>query len=134
MRAAVALTAALLAAPAAAQLMGLGDAASEAASLVEEAAQDALLVGDLMGADVTDPAGDAVGTVANLVAAPGGTLIAVLVEPEGGGEPLLVPYKAATVSMKADALGLSLPAPMGELRGSEAVRELSQALGGVLTR
>lgn len=136
MRAACAIAAGLtaaLGAPAGAQLMDLSEAASEAVSALEEAAQDAVLVGDLIGAEATGPAGERVGSVSNLVALPGGTLIAALIAPDEGGEPLVVPFKALKLSMKADAAGVTLPESPEALRGTEAATRLSQALGGLLS-
>ena len=91
----------IAAGPAPAQTADLGKAASEAVQAVKGQAQDALLVGDLIGAPARGPSGDQLGTISNLVALPNGTLVAVLVEPSDGGDPLAVPYKLVKLGPSA---------------------------------
>lgn len=117
------------AAPASAQLDDLTGAAEEAVSMLKGAAADALLVGDLIGADVLGPSGEVVGTVDNLVAIPGGTLVAVIVDPSGDGQRFPIPYKAAKLSSTAQKTQVVLPEALDAFRDSAAVADLTDALG-----
>ena len=105
-------------------LAGAADAAAEA---LRGAAEERLLIADLIGAEVAGPDGASLGTIENLVAVPGGTLVAAVLAVEGGGR-LPVPYRLVKVSGAADALGVSLPVGLEELRADEAVRSLASLL------
>ena len=105
----------------------LGAAASAAAEAIRGAAEDRLLIADVIGAEVTGPDGASLGTVENLVAVPGGKLVAAVLAVEGG-ERLPVPYELVKVSSAADTLGISLPVGLEELRADEAVAALAGAL------
>ena len=115
--------------PFAAHAQSLGDlagAAKGAAEALKEAAADKLLVADMIGAEVTDPSGATVGTVENLVAVPGGKLVAAILKVEGGRLP--VPYEMVKVSRAQEKLGVTVPVSLEDLRGDEAVRALAEAL------
>ena len=119
----------LAAAPALAQMPDMS--ASDAVSALTEAGRDKLLIADLIGAKITDPSGEA-GTLTNLVAVPGGRIVAALVTPAGGGDPVVIPYQLVKIDAAADALGLSLPEPLADLAGRSGMAELGQAVGGLL--
>ena len=119
----------LTAAPALAQMPDMS--ASDAVSALTEAGRDKLLIADLIGAKVTDPSGEA-GTLTNLVAVPGGRIVAALVTPAGGGDPIAIPYQLVKIDAAADTLGLSLPEPLADLAGRSGMEELGQAVGGLL--
>ncbi|WP_420391268.1 PRC-barrel domain-containing protein [Acuticoccus sp.] len=110
--------------PAVADLTG---AASGAVDALSDAAEDRLRIADVLGASVTGPSGETVGTVEDLVAIPGGRLVAVILSLEDGGR-LGVPYQTLAVSRTSDALGLSLPVGIDDLRQNETVSQLSSAL------
>ena len=65
--------------PALAQLDDISGAAEEAASQLSDAAADKLLLADMIGLEITGPNGDTVGTVEDLVAVPGGKLVAAVI-------------------------------------------------------
>ena len=120
---------ALAAVPAAAQdALDMPASMTDAASMLASQAADSLLVGDLLGAEVLGPSGDVAGTIANLVALPGGRIVAALVEPSGGGTPVPVPYSAVKVSRKADKLSAALPMPLDELQAMDEMQELAGAV------
>ena len=107
----------------------LAGAASEAADAIEGAAEAKLLIADMIGAQVKGPDGATLGTVENLVVVPGGTLVAAILAVQGtDGEHLPVPYRLVKVSGAADALGVSVPVGLEELRANEAVAALASAL------
>lgn len=123
---------ALLGAPALAQdLPDLSSASSDAVSALSDAAENKLLIADLIGADVSDPSGSTVGTVDDLVAIPGGRIVAALIKPSDGGDLVSVPFKAVKVSQTADKASAALPDTLGAMRDSSAVQELSDALGSL---
>lgn len=127
-----ALLALLLASPApiAAHAQSLGDlagAAESAAETLKSAAADKLLVADMLGAEVTGPGGEAIGTVENLAVVPGGKLVAAILTLENG-ERLPVPYQMVKVSRAQGKLDIELPVTLEDLRGDEAVNALAAAL------
>lgn len=101
------------------------------ASALRGSAGDALLIADFVGSEGFDPSGETVGTLTDLTVVPGDAVVAALVEPKDGGEPLAIPCKAVKLSRTAGTAGVAPPRPLGELRDSKAVKSLSQALGGV---
>ena len=109
----------------------LGTAASSAAEAVRGAAEARLLIAGMIGAEVTGPNGEALGTIENLVAVPSGTLVAAILAVEGG-ERLPVPFELVKTTNRAsgaaDALGVELPIGLEELRADEAVTALADAL------
>jgi len=106
----------------------LGPAATDALQSLRDAARDRVLVGDLMGAEVDGPSGEALGTVRNLAAIPGGRLVAVVIElPDG--ERVAVPWQLVSLSRTADAVGLSVPVRADALLENQAVKEMSDLLG-----
>lgn len=105
----------------------LTGAASEAVDALKGADEARLLIADLIGAEVTGPGGQVLGTIEDLVAVPGGTLVAAILAVEGG-ERLPVPYQLVEASRGADALGVSLPVGLEELRADETVAALASAL------
>lgn len=99
--------------------MAPGDVASAAADATKalgSAAQDKLLVRDLLGAPVSGPGGATVGTIADLVVIPGGRVVAAII--------------AAKVSHTAGKLGLTLPVSLSDLRGMKEVQSLAKAIPG----
>ena len=123
----------IAAGPAPAQTPDLASAASDAVATLQNQAQDALLVGDLIGAPAHAPSGEQVGTISNLVALPNGTLVAVLVQPADGGDPLALPYRLVKLGQRAGDAGVTLPDTLEGLRGSDALKNLSSALGGLIS-
>ena len=105
----------------------LSSAATGAAEALKGAAEAKLLIADLIGADVTGPDDRKLGTVDDLVAVPGGRIVAVVLSIEGG-ERLPVPFELVKVARAADAAGVSLPVTLDELRADEAIRTLADAL------
>ncbi len=122
-----------LAAPAAAQEQEPGAAAAvpgpvgSAAKALRQAGENALYVGDLLGAEVTGPGESVVGTVENLVAVPGGQLVAIVVV-TGEGERVPVPYKAVKVARTTDRLGLTLDVSLEDLKGRSAFSALDRVV------
>jgi PRC-barrel domain len=100
-------------------------AIASAAQTIAEAAKDKVLVGDLIGQSLTGVEGDTIGTVENLVAVPGGRLVAALVRTSDGTR-IAVPYAALKVS--AAAQGLSATVPASELTGMGELQSLAQSL------
>ena len=118
----------LAANPAHAQSLGdVAGAAKEAADTLKSAAENKLLVADMLGAEVTGPGGEAIGTVENLAVVPGGKLVAAVIALEGGDK-LPVPYQMVKVSRAQEKLGVTLPVSLKDLRGDEAVKALAEAL------
>ena len=105
----------------------LSSAATAAAEALKGAAEAKLLIADLIGADVTGPDDRKLGTVDDLVAVPGGRIVAAVLSVEGG-ERLPVPFGLVKVANAADASGVSLPVTLDELRADEAIRTLADAL------
>ena len=105
------------------------EAMASAAQAILDAGVDAILVGDLIGAAIGGPGGEALGTVENLIAAPGGRLVAALTTLEDGTR-IAVPYQALKVSGAAGAAKATLPMDADELRGMDELKDLAQSLGG----
>jgi ribosomal 30S subunit maturation factor RimM len=121
-------------APAAAQdLPDLSSASSDAVSALKKAAENKLLIADLIGADVKEPSGRVVGTIKNLVAIPGGRIVAALIKPSDSSDLLPVPFQALKVAKASETASATLPDTMKNLRNSSAVKDLSSALGSVLS-
>lgn len=112
-------------------LPDLSSASSDAVSALSDAAESKLLIADLIGANVSDPSGNTVGTVDDLVAIPGGRIVAALIKPSDGGDLVPVPFKAVKVSQTADKASAALPDTLGAMRDSSAVQKLSDALGSL---
>lgn len=104
----------------------LASAASDALSAVTDAAEDTLLVGDIIGQDIAGPGGETLGTVENLVAIPGGRLVGIVVAPEDGDR-LVLPYQMLKIDTAAETTGLSLPVTLADARAMEAVGKLTEA-------
>lgn len=125
----------LLPAAAAAQGLELPDeitgpeGMAQAARTIAEAGVEQLLIADLIGLEVKGPEGEALGTVEDLVAIPGGRLVAALVSLEGGPR-IAVPYSALKVTGARDALEATLPATGEELSGMSELTDLAESLGG----
>ena len=123
----------LVAAPVAAQdLPDLPHQLSDASSIASAAQTlsgqvgDKLLIRDLLGKELTGSGGEVVGTVENLVAIPGGRLIAALVSTESGQ--IAVPFAAIKVVGAAESSGLEVPVPASELTGMAELRSLAESL------
>lgn len=109
----------------------IGDAAQEAADRLDDA-KDRLLASEMIGRKVTGPDGDELGEVEDLVVAPGGQVVAVLVKPDEGDR-VALPYRALKVSAAASAseeMGLSLPVDLDEARGIDGMQALTDAVTG----
>lgn len=129
----LALLAAVCALPAAAQ--GTGDIASAAKSAADElasGAKDKLLVKDMLGADVTGPGGEKIGTVENLVVVPGGRVVAAIVatDAEDTGR-IPVPFSVVKMAQAGGKLGLELPVGLSKLQGMKEVQALAGAVPGL---
>lgn len=111
--------------------LDLSSASSDAVSALSDAAEDKILIADLIGADVSDPSGDVVGTVDNLVAVPGGRIVAAIIKPEDDGDLLPVPFQAVKLSQGADKASVALPDTIGDMRDSSEVKDLSDAIGSL---
>lgn len=99
----------------------LSSAASEAVSMLKSAAKDRLLIADLLGSDVTGPSADKVGMVENLVAIPGGKIVAALIKPSDDGSTVPVRFAAVKISQNSGNVSASLAQSLSDLRGSDAV-------------
>jgi hypothetical protein len=105
------------------------DALAQAAGAVLEETENALLLADLIGREVTGPDGEALGTVEDLAALPGGRLVAALIALEDGPR-IAVPYQALKVSRGADALEAALPVGADDLSGIPELEDLASGLDG----
>ncbi len=86
----------------------------------------------MIGRKVTGPDGDELGEVEDLVVAPGGQVVAVLVKPDEGDR-VALPYRALKVSGAASAseeMGLSLPIDLDEARAIDGMQALTDAVTG----
>jgi len=104
----------------------------EAAELLRGAAEDALLLRDLLGTEIGDPGGDTVGTVANFVVIPGGRIVAAVIE-TSDGDRLPVPFAAVKLQARSGEAQAVLDRPLSELREDadfEALRDAVPDLGG----
>lgn len=124
---AVTLSMAFACLPARAQAPDVGTMTSDAVATLKGAAKDRLLVGDMIGSPVNGPSGSEVGTIANLVAIPGGRLVAVVVDLSDGSK-LPIPYQVMKIELAADTLNISLPVTVDELRNDSGVKELQGLL------
>lgn len=103
-----------------------------AAELLRGAAEDALLLRDLLGTEVSEPGGNAIGTVENFVVIPGGRIVAAVIE-TSDGDRLPVPFAAVKLEAKSGEAQAALDRPLSELREDEgfgALRDAVPDLGG----
>lgn len=105
------------------------EAMASAARAILDAGVDEILIGDLIGTTIEGPEGEALGTVENLVAVPGGRLVAALMTLEDGTR-IAVPYQALKLSGAAEALEATLPVSADELRAMGELEDLAARLGG----
>ena len=106
----------------------LAQTAGSAVDALRSAAEDKLLIGDVIGSDVSGPSGETIGTIRNLVAVPGGRLVAVVLELEGGDR-IAAPYQLLKVSAASGSLQAAMPVTADELTSMSAVEEMSGMLG-----
>lgn len=99
----------------------------EAAEMLRDAAENAILVRDLFGAEIAGPDGTTVGTVENLAVVPGGRIVAAIVE-RSDGTRVPVPYAAVTLERKAGAVAGTLDRPLSELTSDADFGGLEEAL------
>lgn len=115
--------------------MAPGDVASAANSAVQaltSAAKDKVLVKDLLGASVTVPGGDTVGTVENLVVLPGGRVIAAIIATKSSQTGRIpVPFASVKLSQASGKIGVMLPASVSELNGMTEVQKLKGLIPGM---
>lgn len=125
--------ASLQTAPATAQTMtDVTSAAKSAAKTLGSAAQDKLLVRDMLGAGVSGPNGKTVGTVDDLVAIPGGRIVAAIIATDAADMGRIpVPFSMVKVSRTAGKLGFALPAELSELKNMKEIQALAAATPGV---
>lgn len=139
---ALAVLTAVCAAPASAQNLpnsgsqgmpgGLGAAASQAAQALGSAAKDKMMIKDLLGAQVTGPGGQVIGTVDNLAVVPGGRIVAALISTKDKNTGrLAVPFAAAKLSATAGKMGLQLPMTLSELQSNKDIQALTQTVTGM---
>ena len=102
---------------------------AQAAQAIADAGVDKLLIADLVGSTLEGPGGEALGTVENLVAVPGGRLVAALVSLEDGTR-IAVPYAALKVAGAAGTARATVPMTAEELRGMTELQDLATQLGG----
>lgn len=100
------------------------DGMEEAANALRDAAENAILVRDLLGKEVADPSGESVGTIANLAVIPGGRIVAAILETPYGTR---VPVPFAAVKVAAKASSVSLTKPLSELQAGDAYGALEDA-------
>ena len=101
---------------------------ADAAQAIADAGVDKLLIADLVGSTLEGLGGEALGTVENLVAVPGGRLVAALVSLEDDTR-IAVPYAALKVSAAAGTVSVTVPMSADELRGMTELRDLAASLG-----
>ncbi|UEM18583.1 hypothetical protein JL100_015810 [Skermanella mucosa] len=107
-------------------------AAKSAAKTLGSAAQDKLLVRDMLGAGVSGPGGKTVGTVEDLVAIPGGRIVAAIIATDAADMGRIpVPFTMVKVSRTAGKLGLDLPVGLSELKNMKEIQALAAATPGV---
>lgn len=109
--------------------IGGSEALASAAQTVIDAAEEKILIADLIGLEVTGPGGETLGTVENLAAVPGGRLVAALIALEDGPR-IAVPYQALKISRGAEALEAALPVGADDLHDLPELEELASELGG----
>ena len=105
------------------------EAMASAARSILDAGMDKILIADLVGTTIEGPEGEALGTVENLVAVPGGRLVAALMTLEDGTR-IAVPYQALKVQGAAETLKAMLPVRADEPSGMDELKDLAAALGG----
>ena len=105
------------------------EALADAAATIAESGADKILVADFIGLEVKGPDGEALGTVEDLAAIPGGRLVAALMTLEDGTR-IAVPYAALKVTGARDAIEATLPIAAEELGGMPELTALAEALGG----
>ena len=110
------------------EIAGSEAMASAAQAIVDAGAESVLLAG-LIGSTVAGPGGEALGTVENLAAVPGGRLVAALMTLEDGTR-IAVPYQALKVTGAAETLEATLPLGADELRGMDELTDLASQLDG----
>jgi sporulation protein YlmC with PRC-barrel domain len=126
----------LLAGSAASQDAGSGsapplDTASKlisAAKSLSEVAKDALLIKDLLGLEVAGADGKSLGTVENFAVAPGGRLIAALLELKDGGRMIALPAGAIKLASAAQGGSLDLLVPASDVTSAAELESLAGAL------
>lgn len=106
----------------------LGAAATEAVEVLRGAAEDRLLIGDVLGSELSGPSGETIGTVENFAAIPGGRIVAVVVA-MNNGQRIAVPWQVVSVSRAADSVGLEVPVSADGLLHNAAVEKMSSLLG-----
>lgn len=105
------------------------EAVASAARTIVEAGADKVLLADLIGSEVAGPSGEALGTVEDLAAIPGGRLIAALVSLDDGTM-VALPYQALKLDAAGETARATLDLTAEELRALPELRELADALGG----
>lgn len=125
---------ALAAGPTAAQDGGVlpdnltnASAIASAANSLAGAAQDKLLIRDLLGKQITGSDGNRLGTVENFAVIPGGRIVAAIVS-TGGGTTIAVPYTALKVTRAAQQAQLQTTVPASELTGMSELKSLANNL------
>ena len=123
---------AFVAAPACAQNTGMlpesltsASSIASAAKTLQQAAQDKLLVRDLLGTQITGANGDTLGTVENFAVIPGGRIVAAIVS-TGSGTMIAVPFTALKVANTGQQLQTTVPA--SELTGMSELQSLADSL------
>lgn len=108
---------------------GIASAAKSAAGALASAGKDKLLVKDMLGAEVTGPGGETIGTVENLAVIPGGRVVAALLSTRSKDTGrIAVPFSAVKISRGAGKLGLGLPMSLSKLKSMDKVQALTKAV------
>ncbi len=122
---------AMLALPVRAQdLPDVATATKDALSALESAGRERLLVGSLIGSDVSGPDGEVVGTVDDLVVIPGGRIVAALIQPRDGGDVVPVPYQLVKLSHGAETVSAFLPDDLASFAGGDLTKKLQDVVSG----
>lgn len=109
----------------------LSTAAKDAAETLSQAANDSLLVRDLLGATVTAPGGETSGTVEDLVVVPGGRIVAAIIKTgSDDAERIPVPFAAVKVTRSSSELKLELPKSVEALNSDGSLDALAEAVPG----
>ena len=103
-------------------LDGLGAAADR----IAQAAEDPILIRDLLGQEIAGADGTAIGTIEDMAVIPGGRIVAAIVTVDGTR--IAIPYAALKLDTAAD-VAAEVGFTADELKGSEALTSLANTLG-----
>ncbi|CUH33554.1 PRC-barrel domain protein [Jannaschia seosinensis] len=101
--------------------------ATDVASEIADAAEDRLLIADILGREMIGADGNSIGTVENFVVLPGGNLVAAVIARKDGSR-IALPWKAVQAGLAVEGSDITLPMSGEEIDGSEPLRKLTDSL------